>query len=149
MSAADGMYGGKSTSSIKIVEPGAEGSKGAMQVAGEVVPVAGGQFPFAGVLFVPGSSPNDPANLSAKKEIRFWAKGDGQTYALVFITQKRSGRSGEMPAMTTFVAGPEWKQYSFPFSTFDTDGGDIMSIAFARAQAPGKFTFELDQVEIK
>jgi beta-glucosidase len=149
MSAADGMYGGKSTSSITIVEPGAEGSKGAMQVAGEVVPVAGGQFPFAGVLFVPGSSPNDPANLSAEKEIRFWAKGDGQTYALVFITQKRSGRSGEMPAMTTFVAGPEWKQYSFPFSTFETDGGDIMSIAFARAQTPGKFTFELDQVEMK
>ena len=88
-------------------------------------------------------------NLSGKKEIRFWAKGDGQNYALAVITQKRSGRSGEMPAITTFVAGPEWKQYSFPFSTFQTDGADIMSLAFARAQTPGKFTFELDQVEIK
>ena len=142
ISASDGMNGGKSTSTMQIVAPGAENSKGALQVTGEVV--AGGQFPFAGVLFVPGSSPADPVNLSSKKEIRFWAKGDGGTYTIVVITQRRSGQNG-MPAMTSFTAGPEWKQFTFPFTTFETDGKDITSIAFARVGSPVKFEFELDQ----
>ena len=34
--------------------------------------------------------------------------------------------------MTSFTAGPEWKQYMFPFTAFETDGKDITSIAFAR-----------------
>ena len=54
-----------------------------------------------------------------------------------------------MPGMKLFVAGPEWKQYSFPISSFDTDGHDVTNIAFARGQEPGKFEFELDELEIK
>lgn len=50
--------------------------------------------------------------------------------------------------MTTFVAGPEWKQYTFPFSTFETDGSDLTAIGFIRVSDPGKFQFEIDQVEI-
>ncbi len=148
MAAGDGtMGGGKSTSSMEIVQPGADGSKGALQVSGEVV--AGPPFAWGGILYSPGSAPMQPANLSKKNAIRFWAKGDGQTYALVVLTEARSGQSGEIPAMTTFVAGPEWKQYSFPFSTFDTDGSDLSGVAFIDAQRPGKFQFQIDQVEIK
>ena len=40
------MSGGKSTSTIEIVQPGAANTKGALQVTGEVVP--GGAFLFAG-----------------------------------------------------------------------------------------------------
>jgi beta-glucosidase len=141
------MGGGKSTSSIQVVQPGADGTKGALQVNGEVV--AGGQFPWAGLLFMPGTAPMQPVNLSNKKVISFWAKGDGNTYALVVLTETRSGSSGEMPAMTMFTAGPEWKQYSFPFSTFETDGSDLSALGFVRAQQPGKFQFQIDQVEIK
>ena len=148
MAAGDGtMGGGKSTSSMEIVQPGADGSKGALQVSGEVV--AGPPFAWGGILYSPGSAPMQPANLSKKNAIRFWAKGDGQTYALVVLTEARSGQSGEIPAMTTFVAGPEWKQYSFPFSTFDTDGSDLSGVAFIDAQRPGKFQFQIDQLEIK
>ena len=148
MAAGDGtMGGGKSTSSMEIVQPGADGSKGALQVSGEVV--AGPPFAWGGILYSPASAPMQPANLSKKNAIRFWAKGDGQTYALVVLTEARSGQSGEIPAMTTFVAGPEWKQYSFPFSTFDTDGSDLSGVAFIDAQRPGKFQFQIDQLEIK
>lgn len=148
IAASDGtMSGGKSASSMEVIQPGADDTKGALQVTGEVV--AGSPFPFAGALFSPGSSPMQPANLSKKSAIDFWAKGDGGTYTLVVLTEQRSGSSGEMPAMTTFVAGPEWKQYSFPFTSFQTDGSDLTGIAFIRAQQPGKFKFALDQVEIK
>jgi hypothetical protein len=54
-----------------------------------------------------------------------------------------------MPAIKPFVAGPEWKQYSFPISSFETDGHDVTDLAFARGQESGKFDFEIDQVEIK
>jgi hypothetical protein len=54
-----------------------------------------------------------------------------------------------MPAMTTFTAGPEWKQYTFPFSAFETDGADITALGFLHAQDTGKYDFQLDQLEIK
>lgn len=142
----DAMNGGKSTASMKVVEPGADGSKGALQVDGEII--AGAPFTWAGIMFTPGGSPMEAANLSSKKGISFWAKGDGKTYTLVVLTQARSGQNG-MPAMTPFLAGPEWKQYTFPFPTFQTDGGDLTALVFVSAQKPGKFEFEIDQVEIK
>jgi hypothetical protein len=98
-------------------------------------------------MFAPGSAPMEPVNLSGKKEISFWAKGDGDTYMLVVLTAARSGQNG-MPTMTQFVA-PKWKQYTFPFTTFQTDGSDLSALLFAASQPPGKFTFEIDQVEIK
>jgi beta-glucosidase len=142
----DAMNGGKSTASIKAVENGANNSKGALEVDGEIIP--GPQFTWAGAMFSPGNAPMEPVNLSSKKGISFWAKGDGKTYTLVVLTQARSGQNG-MPATTQFFAGPEWKQYNFPFSTFQTDGSDLGALAFVAAQQPGKFQFEIDEVEIK
>lgn len=147
LAASDKMNGGKSGSSMAIVEPGANGSKGALQITGEVV--AGSAFPFAGALYSPGAGVMQPANLSSKKTISFWAKGDGASYTLLVLTEARGGNSGEPPAMTTFEAGPEWKQYTFPFTTFDTDGSDITGLGFIRTGSPGKFQFEIDQLEIK
>jgi beta-glucosidase len=146
MPASDSMNGGKSHAALAIVAPGADGSKGALQVSGEVV--SGSQYPFAGAMFMAGAHPMEPANLSAKKEIRFWAKGDGSSYTLVLLTEKRNGQNG-MPAMVSFTAGPEWKQFTFPFTTFETDGSDITAAAFAVVQNPRKFSFEIDQVEIR
>jgi hypothetical protein len=140
------MMGGKSTSAIRIVSPGAESSKGALEVSGDVV--AGSQFPFAGAFFNPGSHPMEAVNLSGKKQISFWAKGDGHDYTLVLLTSQRNGQNG-MPAMVTFAAGPAWKHYVFPFTQFQTDGSDITSLGFAAIQHQGKFSFELDQVEIR
>jgi hypothetical protein len=85
-------------------------------------------------------------NLSSKKTISFWAKGDGKNYAMALLTESNAGG---MPAIKPFVAGPEWKEYSFPLSTLQTDGSDIRGVAFARGQEPGNFEFEIDQVEIQ
>ena len=145
MTTSDSEAGGKSTSSMKAVDGGANGSKGAMQVSGEIVP-GGAPFNWAGVFFFPGASPEDTANLSSKKTLSFWAKGDGRNYAVALQTE--SNQNG-MPAIVPFTAGPEWKQYSFPWSAFRTDGADVRGIAFAAAQQPGKFEFEIDEVEIK
>jgi hypothetical protein len=146
--AGDSMNGGKSSSNLTVAEPGADGTKGALQVNGEVIAVPGAQFSFAGALYFPGAAPMQPANLSSKSVISFWAKGDGKTYTLIVLTESRNGSNGP-PATTTFVAGPEWKKYTFPFSTFDTDGSDLSGLGFVHAQEPGKFQFEIDQLEIR
>jgi beta-glucosidase len=147
ITASDQMMGGKSKSALEIAPSGANGSKGALKVIGEIIP-GGAQFSFAGAMFSAGNAPMEPANLSSKKEISFWAKGDGRSYVLVVLTASRSGQNG-MPAMTQFVAGPEWKQFTFPFSKFETDGGDLTELVFAASQPTGKFEFQLDQLEIK
>ncbi len=146
MAAGDQMNGGKSTASMQVVEPGANNTKGALEVAGEVV--AGAPFLWAGVLYSPGAGPMQPVNLSSKKNISFWAKGDGKTYALVVLSESHSGQNGPPPS-TQFVAGAEWKLYTFPLAQFETDGSDLTGIGFLRAQEPGKFQFEIDELEIK
>jgi beta-glucosidase len=147
MAGSDAMNGGKSTVSFVPVEQGANGTKGALRVSGELI--AGASFLWSGALFTPGGPAGmqpEPANLSSKKAVSFWAKGDGNTYVLAMATE---ANAGGMPAMQTFTAGPEWKQYSFPLSTFGTDGADVTTLIFARGQTPGKFQFELDEVEIR
>ena len=141
---SDAEMGGKSTASLQAVEGGANGTKGSLQVNGEIN--SGADFTWAGASFVPGSGPEDPVNLSSKKTISFWAKGDGKSYTLALMTESTSG---QMPGMQPFVAGPEWKQYSFPLTAFHTDGHDITGLAFVHAQEPGKFEFQIDELEIK
>src|SRR5882672_3564496 len=140
----DVVTGGKSTASIQVVDGGANNSKGALRVTGELI--QGAPFLWAGAFFAPGESLADVVNLSGKKTISFWAKGDGKPYALSVSTESRQG---QMPAMQVFVAGPEWKQFSFPISVFETDGHDVTNLGFARGQEAGKFEFEIDEVEIR
>lgn len=140
----DEQMGGKSVASLKVVDGGADNTKGALEVTGETKP--GAQFLWAGAMFTPGSSPEDPVNLSSKKQISFWAKGDGKAYTVLISTQSTQG---QLPPMQSFTAGPEWKQYTFPFSSFQTDGHDVTGVIFAYGQQEGKLDFEIDQLEIK
>jgi len=55
-----------------------------------------------------------------------------------------------MPSRHAFVARPDWKQYRIPLSAFDgSDGSDVLGIAFVAGPSPGKFAFELDDVELR
>ena len=113
MVTSDQRAGGKSQAAMRPVEGGANGSRGALEVTGEIVP--GASFRWAGVLFYPGSSPADAVNLSSKRTVSFWAKGDGKNYSIAIQTE---ANAGQVPGMQSFVAGTDWKQYSFPLSSF-------------------------------
>lgn len=141
---SDAEIGGKSKATMQAVAGGANGSKGALQVTGELVP--GASFTWAGVAFHPGTSADEAMNLSSKKTLSFWAKGDGKGYAIAVMT---ASGAGQMPVIQPISIGPEWKQYTFSWSDFKTDGHDLTGIAFAHAQEPGKFEFEIDEVDIK
>ena len=140
----DQIAGGKSVARMEVVAGGAEGSKGALHVSGEVM--AGFAYPWSGAMFSPGPTPMAPANLSSKKSIQFWAKGDGQTYrVMVFAT-----RLGFQPAMQTFVAGPEWKQFTMSLASFNgLDGSDLMAIIWAAGPKTGPYSLLLDNVRLQ
>jgi beta-glucosidase len=144
MATSDNGEGTGSTASIAPVAGGANGSAGALRVSGEVK--AGPQFVWAGAMLGLGTPGGEAANLSSKRGVSFWAKGDSQPYAVSLMTESRSG---QMPVFEVVTLGPEWKQYSFPLSAFETNGSDVVGFAIARTQVAGRFQFDLDQVEIK
>ncbi|HEV2178309.1 MAG TPA: CIA30 family protein [Terriglobia bacterium] len=140
----DSVMGGKSTAEMKVVDGGTEGSKGSLAVTGQVF--AGAPYPWAGAMFYPGAQQFAPVNLSSKKEISFWAKGDGKTDRVMIFTKSL----GYVPATQTFVAGSEWKQYSFPLTAFQgTDGHDLEAVLFSASTDPGTFAFQIDDVRFK
>lgn len=140
----DSIAGGKSTGEMKVVDGGANGSKHALEISG----IIDGSLPYAwaGAMFSPGSQPFAAMDLSSKKGIAFFSKGDGQTYRVLVF----SASGGYMPAQQTFAAGAEWKKTSIPFSDFNgTDGHDISAILFVGGPAPGKFDFQIDDVSLE
>lgn len=129
---------------MKVVEGGAQGTKGALQVTGKIS--AGAQQPWAGVMYSPGPEPFAPADLSAKKTLNFWAKGDGRTYVVLLFTQS----AGYQPAVQLFTPGPDWKEFRFALADFNgTDGKDVTGIMYSAGGPTGDFSFTIDTVRLQ
>jgi hypothetical protein len=96
-------------------------------------------------MFCPGPNFMAPTNLSFKKSISFWAKGDGKKYACLVYAQSLGWR----PAILYFTAGPEWKEFVFPYEAFAIDGTDIMGIFIGASGTPGDFALQIDDVRLK
>ena len=144
MLSTDSIAAGKSTGEMKVVDGGANGDKHALEISGVID--GGLPYAWAGVMWAPGSQPFVPVNLSSRKSISFFAKGDGQTYRVLVFTAS----GGRIPAQQTFTAGSDWKQTSIPFSAFDgTDGHDISAILFVGGPAAGKFDFQVDEIKLE
>jgi imidazolonepropionase-like amidohydrolase len=144
MISTDSIMSGKSSAEMKVVDGGANGDAHSLEVSGAID--GGLPFAWAGVMFSPGAQPFAPVNLSSKKSISFWAKGDGKTYRIMFFTES----GGRMPSQQTFAAGPAWKRVSFPFTAFSgTDGHDISAILFVGGPAAGKFDFQIDEIKLE
>ena len=138
----DTIRGGQSTAQMNIVDGGAEGSKGALQITGNLVPSGSS---WAGAMFFPGTAPMAPANLSSKKSISFWVKGDGKNYRLLIFVQS----NGYIPKSQSFTVGPEWQRVTVPFSSLETDGHDVMGIFLGASIDPGTFKLIIDNVRLE
>ena len=143
MVSTDAFMGGKSKAEMKLEPGGAQGSSKSLLVTGTVVP--GSAFTWAGVMFMPGPTMMAPADLSAKKSIRFWAKGDGKKVACMIFAQSL----GFTPAGQNFTAGPEWKEFTFTWESFRLKGSDIMGIFFGASGEAGDFALQIDDVRLK
>jgi imidazolonepropionase-like amidohydrolase len=140
----DKYVGGTSTVKYALAKGGANGSNDSLQITGTVADKA--QPRWAGVLFCPGKTMMAPANLSSKKAISFWAKGDGKKYSVMLFAESFSFR----PIMKEFSVGKEWKQYRFEIKDFNgSDGRDIMAVFFGGSPEPGEFELRLDEVRFE
>lgn len=140
----DNAPGGGSTASFKVVPDGANGGKGSLFITGEIASKL--QFAWAGAIFFPGSTPWSPANLSNKKALTFWTKGDGKAYRVMLFAESPQA----MPEILSFVAGSQWQKFSFTFTQFGKIGGhDLLGVLFAADRTPGQFAFHIDDVRFE
>jgi imidazolonepropionase-like amidohydrolase len=138
----DKIAGGVSVVQKEVVAGGASGTAKSLAISGEVK--AGFAFPWSGVMFLPGAAPMAPANLSNFQGVSFWTKGDGRAYQLMLFAT----RLGQMPAIKSFTAGPDWAQVTVPFTELNLDGSDIMGIFVGGGPALGTFRFQIDEVRL-
>lgn len=140
----DAMANGKSEAAMKVVSGGANGSARSLEITGTISPAL--PYAWGGAMFSPGQQMMAPANLSSKKEVSFWAKGDGKPYRVMIFAESK----GYTPLMQSFVAGSEWKEFVFPFSAFNgIDGHDIMAFMVVGGPQPGPFALQVDDVRFR
>lgn len=140
----DRYAGGKSTAALKVVEGGANGSRRSLSVSGEVAP--GLAYAWSGAIFFPSSVPFAPANLSHKKELAFWAKGDIKTLAVMVNLKDK----GFIPLTVPVTIGADWREFAIPFTAFgNSDGSNITAVSIAAGPEPGPFAFQIDEVRLK
>ncbi len=139
----DAIFNGKSTERLQELDGGPDHARATLILNCDVKPSI--KYPFAGAMYSPALALQRaaPVDLSGGKDITFWSRGDGKTYAVAMFTQ-----SGKWtPVLRPFVAGKEWEKHTMPFSEFHTDGHDITLVSIVATQ-PGKFRFEISGVRI-
>jgi ABC-2 type transport system permease protein len=144
--AGDDMRGGNSTATQRLVESGADGSKGALEVTGTLGD--GLQYPFAGTMFFPQGPPMQGLmDYSGMKTLKFQARGDGRHFMLMVI----SGLAVEgIPLMYDFETGPEWREVRLDLAKYpNVDWKRVRAIGVGTMGPVGAFRFEIDDVRVE
>jgi ABC-2 type transport system permease protein len=144
--AGDDMRGGNSKATQRLVDGGAAGSKGALEISGEVGNAI--QYPFAGSMFFPQGPPmQGMMDYSARKTLSFQARGDGKRYMLLVI----SGTDvGGIPLMYDFEAGPAWREVKLELANFGAaDFKRVRAIGVGSMGPAGPFRLEIDDVRLE
>lgn len=142
MPSSDSFMGGKSSVKLALQEP--EGNaQAALAIHAEVVP--GFAFPWAGLAFMAGKQPMQPADLSGARVIRFKTRGDGQQYQLTVMT-----KGVPQPISVPFTAGAEWNEITVPFADLKgMDARNITMIGFHAGPKPGSYAFQIADVRLQ
>jgi ABC-2 type transport system permease protein len=144
----DKMRGGNSSVSQRLIDGGADGSTGALEVSGEIGKAL--EYPFAGTSFLPNGSADKSfadqgyMDYSARKTLRFRARGDGQGYMLLVMGPVLDA----IPSMYGFTAGPDWQEVSVPLQELGADLERVKVISIG-TMTPGPFRFQVDDVRIE
>lgn len=141
---SDQRMNGHSSASISLIHPGANGSKGALRIRGELQ--RGFIAPWAGAVWFPGSEPMQPADLSASKRLQFQARGKPGSYTIMLM----AGSPRSIPQYASFQITDHWKQYDIPLAS-SFPGANLSKVYFITFSAAtwGQFHFDLDQVRLR
>ncbi len=137
----DSFTGGKSTVTL-LAQPALPDGQVPLLVSATVAP--GLPYAWAGVSFMPGAQPMQPANLGAATMLRFKVRGDGKQYQVMAMSQ-----GVQVPRAMRFTAGPEWAEVTMPFSQFKGfDPAAATVLAFNAGPQPGDYRFEIADVRL-
>lgn len=143
--ASDKFVGGESTSEVRVVDGGAENSKGALEITGTVRP--GFAYPFAGASFFPTGEPmKGMMDYSKFRTLSFFARGDGRKYAATFFS---SADQNSIPSSYPFEAGEEWREVRVPLADFVVDPARIRGITFVYGTPGESFRLQIDNVRFQ
>ncbi|HEX2251965.1 MAG TPA: amidohydrolase family protein [Thermoanaerobaculia bacterium] len=134
MPSTDARMGGASTVELSPVD-------GHLAIAGEIRP--GFPYPWAGALLMLGDPPMAPVDLSAKRGVRFRARGAG-TWRLMAFAEPL----GPMPAIRTFEAGAAWSDVAIAWEELGVEPDRLQGLLFSGGPAPGAFRLEIDDVAL-
>jgi hypothetical protein len=142
---SDRFVGGASTAAVRVVEGGAAGSAGALEIAGTIRP--GFQWPFAGAVFFPNGPPmKGMMDYSSRKTLVFQTRGDGGKFAVSFFS---TADANSIPSSFPFEAGAEWREIRVPLADFVVDTARVRGIMVGSHGPEGDFRLQIDDVRIE
>ena len=154
MAVTDSLMQGKSKATISIVPDGAAGTKQSLKIAGSVVLGSNPYVMFAGAgsRFEGGKVIYDVTSYTG---IRFWGKGDGNTYRIDLPAAAVTDYMFHSFSFTPPTG--EWKEYKIPFIGFKQmpfgkkvqwTGTDLLGVQFFTVGGPiEKFSLQVDEIE--
>lgn len=140
---SDRMAGGTSETTVAPITDGASG--GALRTEGRVETTFA--YPWAGAFLAVGTTPMQPVDASALRELVFQARGDGRDYTVLLFSGEQAR---PIPVQVPFTPGTDWGEVRVVFS--DVDGIDLSTlrgIAFTASAPAGDFRLDLDTVELR
>jgi hypothetical protein len=150
----DSVMQGKSKATISIVPDGAAGTKQSLKIVGSVILANNPYVMFAGAgsRFDGGKTIYDVTSYTG---IKFWAKGDGNTYRIDLPAAAVTDFMFHSFSFTPPIG--EWKEYKIPFNGFKQmpfgkkvqwTGTDIQGVQFFTVGGPiEKFLLQVDEIE--
>ncbi len=142
----DALIGGKSTASQRWLAGGAAGSKGALQVAGEIV--AGAPFTWSGSIFLPGAKPFDAVDFSQRHVLVFQVRSPGRSSLSAMLFS--GAPTNRQPSTVAFDVTPQWTEVRIPLERFEgADPTRVRGLAIVAGQPVGPFAFDLDDIRIE
>lgn len=140
----DSTFGGASAASIARVEPGANGSGGALQVRAEVR--AGFFVPWAGASFTIASEDAAPASLEDYERLVFQARGEPGPYRVMAFDAATTGA----PPTQVVQLTESWERFMIDLSEFaGLDRANFVGFAVVAGPEAGAVEFVLDEVRLE
>jgi ABC-2 type transport system permease protein len=143
--AGDDMRGGNSKATQRVIDGGAAGTRGALEVTGTLGD--GLQYPFAGTAFFPsGTEDGKLTDYRGRTELRFFARGDGRQYTVIFLGALQGG----IPPMYGINTSDEWQEVRIPLKeVMSLDLAAVHGIVIGSNGPLGDFRLELDGIELR
>ncbi len=140
----DGLAGGASSAVLSRMEPGSDGTKGALHVKAEIKP--GFLFPWAGAFLSFSQTLTEPRNVEDYETINFRVRGTSGNYSVMMFVAGVNG----VPPSQVFSVSEDWKIVSLRLDGFvGLDKKALAGIAIVANQTVGVYDFEIDTIKLK